>query len=102
MVSLVDEIQQLLAAPPTGDDAPELEQIEHTLTTGYARALALEAERQRLEGRLDRGESGDIAAVTERIAATAAELSRLRSLLVPLRERASQLRGESVAASAAD
>ena len=43
-----EEIRTLLDAPPTGDDAPSLDAIEHTLTAGYARALALEAERWRL------------------------------------------------------
>jgi hypothetical protein len=42
-----DEIRDLLDAPPTGEAAPSLDHIEHTLTTGYATALALEAERSR-------------------------------------------------------
>ena len=38
-----EDIRNLLEAPPTGDRAPTLDHIEHTLTSGYARALALEA-----------------------------------------------------------
>ena len=49
-----DEIRSLLDAPPDGEDAPTIDAIEHTLTAGYARALALEAERWRLERRIAR------------------------------------------------
>lgn len=41
---LLDEIRLLLVATPAPD------RVEHTLTDGYARALALEAERSRLSG----------------------------------------------------
>src|SRR3954452_24248255 len=47
-----DEIRSLLDASPDGEDAPTLDDIEDTLTAGYARALALEAERWRLERRI--------------------------------------------------
>ena len=40
-----DEIRSLLDAPADGDDAPTIDTIEDTLTAGYAKALALEAER---------------------------------------------------------
>ena len=40
-----DDIRSLLEAPPTGEEAPTLDHIEDTLTAGYARALAIEAER---------------------------------------------------------
>jgi len=36
-----DEIRSLLAAPPQGTEAPTIDAIEHTLTAGYAKALAL-------------------------------------------------------------
>jgi hypothetical protein len=102
-VTLFDEISQLLAAPADGADAPPLARLEDTLTAGYARALALEAERWRLERRI-----GEVAAAlqdesselrTDEIAKLAArlsdadgELSRLRGLLSTLRVRASDLR----------
>src|SRR2546422_11413514 len=47
-----EEIRTLLDAPPVGEDAPSIDAVEHTLTAGYARALALEAERWRLERRI--------------------------------------------------
>ena len=47
-----DDIRSLLEAPPTGEDAPSLDHLEHTLTDGYAGALALEAERWRIERRI--------------------------------------------------
>ncbi len=45
---LYDEIRQLLAAPGNGSEAPPLARLEETLTSGYAHALALEAERWRI------------------------------------------------------
>jgi hypothetical protein len=68
--------------------------VEHTLTTGYAHALALEGERLRAEGRLRtlvrsgeaRREQLDAAELElERVAA---ELRRLRALLANLRAHA--------------
>src|SRR5205807_8395239 len=47
-----EEIRTLLEAPAAGDDAPTLAHVEDTLTSGYARAMAPEAERMRLEPRL--------------------------------------------------
>ena len=52
LATLTHEIEELLEAPIT----PSTERIEDTLTTGYARALELEARRARLERRI--GESG--------------------------------------------
>ncbi|HVM57231.1 MAG TPA: hypothetical protein VMT74_07185 [Gaiellaceae bacterium] len=100
---VVQEIQALLSAPADGADAPTLERLEDTLTEGYAQALALEAERLRLERRL--GEvvreagGGDPSRFTAELASLAArlrladgELARLRGLLGPLRERTRSLR----------
>ena len=49
---LRDEIAELLRMPENGAGAPSLDAIESTLTDGYAAALALEAERARIERRL--------------------------------------------------
>ena len=49
---LRDEIADLLRMPENGVGAPSLDAIESTLTDGYAEALALEAERSRIERRL--------------------------------------------------
>jgi hypothetical protein len=100
---LLEEITKLLAAPRSGAEAPPLADVEDTLTAGYARALALEAERWRIERRLgevastlrnDRSErrTDEIATLAERLTDADGELSRLRGLLATLRTRASDLR----------
>jgi ABC-type phosphate transport system auxiliary subunit len=100
---LLEEIGQLLAAPGSGAEAPELARVEETLTSGYARALALEAERWRLERKLGeiagklRGAENDLhtaelAALADRMAVADGELAHLRGLLATLRTRAFDLR----------
>ena len=51
-VSVQPQIEALLVAPASGADAPTLAYLEEKLTEGYAEALALEAERLRIERRL--------------------------------------------------
>ena len=98
-----EEIRTLLDAPPTGDDAPSLDDIEHTLTSGYASALALEAERLRLERRISAvaaklGEEAsdlrhsELLKLGQRLSAADGDLSRLRALLASLRSRADAVR----------
>jgi hypothetical protein len=98
-----DEIRTLLDAPPTGDDAPSLDTLEHTLTAGYARALALEAERWRLERKLAEaaaalggtgvvGEHSELAMLGQRLSAANGDLTLLRDLLSSLRSRADEVR----------
>jgi hypothetical protein len=97
-----DEIRDLLAAPATGPGAPTLAAIEHTLTAGYAEALALEAEHLRTERRLGevaaelgRGESApadELALLGRRLSAIHSELGALRVLLDALRDRAAEVR----------
>jgi hypothetical protein len=96
-----DEIRILLEAPPTGADAPSLHEVEHTLTAGYARALALEAERSRLERkiaaaatRLGQGSTREpeLADLGQRLSAADGALAHLRGLLSSLRARADELR----------
>lgn len=98
-----DEIRTLLDSPPLGEDAPSLDAIEHTLTAGYARALALEAERWRLERRIAElaaklvepsGElrHSELVELGERLAAADGDLTRLRRLLASLRSRAAEVR----------
>ncbi|HLX32016.1 MAG TPA: hypothetical protein VKR79_04525 [Gaiellaceae bacterium] len=74
---LQDEIAELLRTPADGAGAPTLATLERRLTDGYAEALALEAERLRIERRLDEVDR---------------ELARLRPLLRTLKARASELR----------
>jgi len=97
-----DEIRTLLDAPPSGEEAPSLDDIEHTLTAGYASALALEAERWRLERRISAAaarlgdKSGDlhseIATLGQRLSAADGDLTNLRGLLSSLRSRADEVR----------
>jgi hypothetical protein len=89
---LRDEIADLLRMPENGAGAPTLDVIESTLTEGYAAKLALEAERSRIERRLnevarDAGEVSahsvvaELADLSKRLDTTDEELARLRSLL---------------------
>jgi hypothetical protein len=97
-----DEIQDLLDAPPTGEDAPSIDAIEHTLTSGYATALALEAERLQLErkiaavaAKLGEGSGGaqsELSELGERLSSADGDLVQLRSLLSSLRTRADEVR----------
>jgi hypothetical protein len=98
-----DEIRTLLDAPPSGEKAPSLDDIEHTLTAGYANALALEAERWRLERKIaevasklgDRSgmsEQSELVQLGQRLSATDGHLTHLRGLLSSLRSRADEVR----------
>ena len=95
---LLEDIQTLLAAKP---GEPGLAAIEDTLASGYARAMALEAERWRLERRLgelargiaDGRESTDeLAQLARRMSTADGDLSTLRTALGSLRDRAREIR----------
>ena len=100
---LLREITELIATAPSGERARFLARIENTLTAGYARALALEAERLRLERRIasvaaelaedaqDR-RTAELASLARRATVAGEDLSELRGLLSSLRDRASELR----------
>src|SRR5438445_505774 len=67
---LLDDIRALVAAPVTGERQRFLDDLERTLTDGYAHALALESQRLQLERR--RGEllgTGVIDELTQELAA---------------------------------
>jgi hypothetical protein len=97
--SLVKDIHTLLALEPA---RTSLARVEDTLTAGYAQALALEAKQLRLERQLWRlarelADDPDVVAhqaadLTHGLAAVETELRSLRKLLVPLRDRARELR----------
>ena len=98
MVPLQEEITELLRRSEDGADAPSLDAIESTLTDGYAEALALEAERTRIERRLDEvvKDAGEVSAhsvatelarLSKRLETTDEELAKLRSLLHNLQVR---------------
>ncbi len=97
------EIRTLLDAPVVGTEAPPLALIEDTLTAGYALALALEAERWRLERRiaelastLGSSEvelhSSELRTLARRMEGATVDLANLRGLLSLLRERAAEVR----------
>jgi ABC-type phosphate transport system auxiliary subunit len=101
-----DDIRHLLDAPNTGVGAPTLDHLEHTLTSGYARALALEAERLRVERRLadiatrlaeeaTDEDASELASLAQRLSVADDDLTRLRTLLVSLRSRADEVRARA-------
>ena len=99
---IIAEIEALL----DDDVVPRaLDEIEDTLTSGYAAALALEAERWRIERRIAElaGELGgevefelhraeEIVGLAQRLSAADADLIRIREILGSLRERADAAR----------
>jgi hypothetical protein len=94
--AVMTEIRSLLDLPE-GADAPTRAEVENTLTSGYAYALALEGECLRIERRLRVlfGTQGrraavadEIADLTGRLAHTDQELAGVRSLLSSLRAQA--------------
>jgi ABC-type phosphate transport system auxiliary subunit len=98
MTELLQQIRVLIA-----DAAENLDQIENTLTDGYAHALSLEAEGLRLERRMtelaqgiQRGDTAkkarELSELARRIDANGDELTRLRSLLGDLRRHADDVR----------
>jgi hypothetical protein len=109
-MTVTTQIEALLDAPGLGESAPTLARLEDTLTEGYAHALALEAERWRLERRLGelarRIAAHDVAEFAEELRALArhlthadCELERLRSLLGPLHDRARDARAAARASA---
>jgi hypothetical protein len=98
---LITEIHALIATPD--GDAAALARMEDTLTVGYARALALEAERWRLERRIAEvaaqlaegagpADADDLASLARQRSDTDVEVVRLRAALASLRDRASEAR----------
>ena len=106
--ALIEQIDELLATPPSSEDEPAaLAHLERTLTDGYAHALSLEAERWRLEQRmselaseLDEGnrelKAEELAQVSKRLSCNGHKLDRLRGVLSQLRERATAARSAVV------
>ena len=97
------DIRIVLAAPAMGEGAPSLAAIEHTLTAGYARAMALDAEQCRLRRHMSdlavRAADGEVESHASELKSHAArlrsserELLQLRDLLAELRQRAARTR----------
>jgi hypothetical protein len=105
LLMLENEIRALLAAPAEGEDAPCVDRLEYALTSGYAQALALEAEGLRLDRRIREvaaaGADGaaELTDLTERHRETRRRYTHLRALLAPLRERTAAARLAAAAVS---
>jgi ABC-type phosphate transport system auxiliary subunit len=104
--ALLEQIDELLAEPSELEEPETLARIERTLTDGYAYALALEAERWRLERRLSElaGELHDgnqelkakeLAQLSGRLSNNANVLTGLRGTLMQLRARATAVRSRA-------
>jgi 3-methyladenine DNA glycosylase/8-oxoguanine DNA glycosylase len=97
MPGLLERIDALLASFPAQGEPRALRRVEHTLTDGYAHALALEGERLRIERRLEAAGDSDewneeISALRSRMAEIDRDLSHLRGRLGVLNHRARELR----------
>jgi hypothetical protein len=101
--ALYEDIHALLEEAPGAEQGAFLARLEHTLTDGYARALALEAERVRLTRRMgeltdglrhdpDDPPTDELATVAKRLSEADTELTRLRRVLAGLRARARAIR----------
>jgi hypothetical protein len=104
-----NDIRTLLESPSSGADAPTLLHIEDALTTGYARAMALEAEQSRLQRRISdvavaladedlELPDPELKRLAQELKATNCDLSQLRKLLESLRVRADAARAAGWAA----
>ena len=101
--ALLEQIDHLLADPAISEGPTTLAHLERTLTDGYAYALALEAERWRLERRMTQlaGElregnqelkAEELAQLSCRLSSNANILTGLRGTLIQLRARATDVR----------
>ncbi len=102
---LLDRIHEL--SHEQGDVAPRplLAVIEHTLTDGYAVALALEGESFRIQqriaalaARIESGDEAEMRKLGDRLAEATEDLVGLRSSLAELRRRADAVRARALAA----
>jgi hypothetical protein len=95
LTSITDRIQTLLARIERGD-YPDQDRLEDTLTDGYAWALSLDAECDRLERRISDHAAGlsadssveqarELAALARLLARRRRELDALRDLLAVLK-----------------
>jgi hypothetical protein len=104
---MMQQIEELLEAPADGEAAPTLALLEAKLTDGYAQALALEAERSRIERRIgevastaderfDIGLAEELTALAGRMRSADRELKKLRSVLGRLQARTRAARRQTM------
>jgi hypothetical protein len=106
--SIFAEIHRLLEKPGKATLKKDRDVLEYTLTSGYAHALALEAERRRLERRItalagdlgpeSRRSALELTALARSLARTEVRLERLRQLIAALKVRAGNARNTRNAA----
>ena len=98
MEELLGQIDLLI-----GTAARDLDRIERTLTDGYAHALSLEAEKWRIERRIQEvahdldgsdttTKTDELTSLAKRLDGNAGDLTKLRSLLADLRRHADTVR----------
>ena len=101
-----NHIRMLLDAPEEGVGAPTLAHIEDMLTSGYARANALEGEQWRLQRRIvdvallladDYNElhAGELRKLARELRAVEQDLVGIRALIRSLRGRANDVRADA-------
>ena len=96
--TLLSRIDSLLQSPTEGDSPDVRAHMETTLTDGYARSLALEAEHWRLQREIgaiaaaladgrEESHAKELAPLARRLAHSEQELAGLRDMLASLRVR---------------
>jgi hypothetical protein len=98
---LLDRIRELVDESADAPPQPLLARMEHTLTDGYAHALALEAETLRIQKRIaelagkveSREHAGELRGLVDRLEDSKTRLAGLRASLDTLRRRAERVRG---------
>jgi hypothetical protein len=104
--TLFERISDMIDARPGDPGRLLLNDMEHTLTDGYARALELESEVMRIERRIGElaheveapDEAEELRGLASRMRVTQENLARLRDLLADLRQRVDALRSAPQAA----
>jgi hypothetical protein len=97
---VLDRIRRLLDRRASDPEGVLLMEMEHTLTDGYACALALDGERRRIEQRMGQlardldhpDQAGELRSLAVRLNGAEDELERLRDLLAVLRRRTEDVR----------
>ena len=101
-----NHIRTLLDAPQAGEGAPTLEHIEDLLTSGYARAMAIEGEQWRLQRRIvdvalqladgyNELQERELRRLARELREVESDLAGIRALIRSLRARANDARANA-------